>query len=400
MILKYIYKKLVLKKVISNKGNEIQHSLSRATNDDDFDVILFFPGRVSNIYQVEQWLDAISELKKQSRVCIVVTRSLGAKLIIDDLAQNLDVFFCASLNGLLLLYKTLNPKIILYVGNALRNFQSLSYTEAQHIHIGHGESEKTSMSSNQIKAYDYGFICGQGAYERYQKKLINFSFVSDRLVKIGRPQIEVFDQDSCKELIKDNTVKYILYAPTWEGHSTDMAVSSIVHYGEMILDFIEANDIGLIYKPHPATGSKCIKTKNIHNKILRRIDKSEKMIVYNKNIMDVFPHVECALFDISAVIVDYLSTKKQFAILAPVGASFDKSSILLSQSTIIDDSNFNYIIKKILDSKSIIEPKVLKALSSYYLGDFDYSNKESTRTFVENIEKLMESQSIKRVMVS
>jgi hypothetical protein len=124
------------------------------------------------------------------------------------------------------------------------------------------------------------------------------------------------------------------------------------------------------------------------------------MTVYNKNIMDVFPYVEYALFDISAVVVDYLSTKKQFAILAPAGVSIDKSTILLSQSTIIDDSNFNYVIKEILDSKNIIDPKVLKVLSSYYLGDFDYSNKESTRTFVENIEKLMESQSIKRVMVS
>ena len=72
------------------------------------------------------------------------------------------------------LYRVLQPKAIIYPNNGLRNFQSLIWAEAVHIHVNHGESDKVSMVSNQAKAYDKVFVAGEAAVRRHRAALVDF----------------------------------------------------------------------------------------------------------------------------------------------------------------------------------------------------------------------------------
>ena len=91
--------------------------------------------------------------------------------------------------GLMDLYRVLQPKAIIYPNNGLRNFQSLIWPEAVHIHVNHGESDKVSMVSNQAKAYDKVFVAGEAAVRRHRAALVDFD--ESTLVKVGRPQLDL-----------------------------------------------------------------------------------------------------------------------------------------------------------------------------------------------------------------
>ena len=57
-------------------------------------------------------------------------------------------------------------RLVFYVNNNRDNFTVLRLAEQVHVHLSHGESDKISMASNQLKAYDYAFIAGQASRER------------------------------------------------------------------------------------------------------------------------------------------------------------------------------------------------------------------------------------------
>ena len=69
------------------------------------------------------------------------------------------------------------------------NFQSLIDGRMLHVHINHGESDKQSMASNNAKAYDRVFVAGEAAVQRHAAGLLEFD--TDRLVRIGRPQLDL-----------------------------------------------------------------------------------------------------------------------------------------------------------------------------------------------------------------
>ena len=79
-------------------------------------------------------------------------------------------------------------RAVFYVNQGTSNFQALRYPEPAHVHLSHGESEKISMISNQLKGYDYVFTAGQAARERIQQTLYGMS--DDRMFDVGRPQLD------------------------------------------------------------------------------------------------------------------------------------------------------------------------------------------------------------------
>ena len=58
------------------------------------------------------------------------------------------------------LYDIGDFKVGIYVNNSNRNFQSLNNPRMLHVHVNHGESDKLSSFSNQVKAYDRVFVAG------------------------------------------------------------------------------------------------------------------------------------------------------------------------------------------------------------------------------------------------
>ena len=78
----------------------------------------------------------------------------------------------------------------MYVNQTYQNFSALRYPDMLHVYLSHGESEKTAyMASNQAKAYDFAFVAGEAAVERYRDGTSSTSTSDAHLRTIGRPQL-------------------------------------------------------------------------------------------------------------------------------------------------------------------------------------------------------------------
>ena len=146
------------------------------------------------------------------------------------------------------LYDSGEFKVGIYVNNGLRNFQSLNNPRMLHVHVNHGESDKLSSFSNQVKAYDRVFVAGPVAVERYREALIAFD--DTKVVAVGRPQLDLElaaglpaspppHRDVRPDLGGRERVEQLDLARPLRRRRSSLRCSTVP-------------DVRVIYKPHPA----------------------------------------------------------------------------------------------------------------------------------------------------
>ncbi len=366
---------------VPNRDSYKYEQINKEYNE--YKIAIYFSGKKNHIYQVEQWLNIFEELNKYYKIVFVVRKKNVFKYFIEY--NKFPAIYCNSINDLVNTYDENNFKVILYVNHGLQNFQSLMYNRALHIHINHGESEKTSTISNQAKAYDYVFIVGDAAYDKYKLNLIKKDM--SKFVKIGRPQLDFIERVNLP-LPKDK--KIILYAPTWEGTHDSMNFTSLNDFGMSIVQqILDAQDYFLIYKPHPNTGSRDERTKSINSAIIKLIDShKDGLVILDGDINSIYEHVDLAIFDNSAVAIDYLQCDKPMLITEALLKIRDiqhepklKNAGKIIFSSDIKEIN-NIIFKEILNDSY---RDARNSIKKYYLGDFNYQDKESSNYFIQKI---------------
>jgi hypothetical protein len=224
---------------------------STPQQDDAVDFILFFADGPGQRYQLEQWLVPFESLADRGYgVCVVVMNSLTAKFVASS--TRLPILLSRSMETIESLLASWGTSGIFYVNNSQANFTMLRVSGPAHVHLSHGESEKSSMVSNQLKAYDFAFIAGEVARSRIINAIPRFD--ASKLVEIGRPQLDVVANGSPPRLA-ESRVK-VLYAPTWEGDGKNMDYSSIARVGLKIVTALLSDErFTVIFRPHPKTGS-------------------------------------------------------------------------------------------------------------------------------------------------
>ena len=349
-------------------------------------IALYFYGGMAEVYQMEQWLDSLEELNKVEPISIIVRNknvetSLRGK-------TNIAITYFDTINELLTAYEESSFKVILYVNNGMKNFQSLIYHRALHIHLNHGESEKSSMHSNQCKSYDYTYVVGEAAYDRYKRHIINIDRAN--YVKIGRPQF-----DYVKEVQKNFDRKVILYAPTDESTHISMRYTSIERLGLKIIDTILENpDYQLVYRPHPSTGKNSEVVDRINKEIIEKVENSENGTVEKDlNAIDLLSVADLAIFDNSSLIIDFLNfDKPMFATNMFMAEYHDiKPFKMLKGCTMLDEENIdmlNNLIREQLEFDPLEEQRV--KIKEYYLGN--YKKGESTKLFIKKILEAMKER--------
>lgn len=106
-------------------------------------VAVYFADSVSRAYQLDQWLPILDDLHRDLGV-LVVFRDRPSFDRFGELTD-LPRVYARTLDNLMALYAAGDHGVVLYVNNSMRNFQSLSWPRAMHVHINHGESDKTSL---------------------------------------------------------------------------------------------------------------------------------------------------------------------------------------------------------------------------------------------------------------
>ena len=357
--------------------------------DESYSVALYFNSPVSSIYQLEQWLLVLKELNKTVKIALIVRTKSSFQWLIER--TDFTIFFAHTQRDLMETYEQNHFKVILYVNNGVQNFQSLSYRNALHVHINHGESEKTSTISNQINAYNYVFVVGDSAYDKYLLNLLETN--KSKFIKVGRPQLEhVVPIEPL-----DTELKVVLYAPTWEGTHESMNYTSLNKWGlSIVQELINSREYYILYKPHPNTGYNDKETGKINQKIMSLLDSYESAKVINSgDINALYEHIDIAIFDNSAIAIDYLSYNKPMLMTDFFYKVKDRQNrpmivhgaVMLSENNIDDLLN---LIQKEIENDTLKENR--ERLKRYVLGDLDYQNGESTSLFISTIVELIEKR--------
>ncbi|MDT7570230.1 MAG: hypothetical protein QOE05_404, partial [Actinomycetota bacterium] len=210
----------------------------------DAEVAVYFADGPDRVYQLDQWLPVFERLASTHRV-VLILRDIRTLKDVQDRTV-LPVVCMTTFLDLMNLYDAGEFKVGIYVNNGQRNFQSLNNPRMLHVHVNHGESDKLSSFSNQVKAYDRVFVAGPVAVERYREALIDFD--DSKVVPVGRPQL---DLEFSPEL-PPSPRRTVMYGPTWEGESESNNWTSLDRFGVAIVTALLAlPDVRVVYKPHP-----------------------------------------------------------------------------------------------------------------------------------------------------
>jgi hypothetical protein len=333
------------------------------------DIALYFPDQPSKLYQLTQWLP-VFENQTELRT-IVVVRNLETYNEL-RVKTELQVLLVPRYEILMALYDRADFHAVIYVNNGWTNFQSLSFQQAVHIHVNHGESDKICMVSNQAKAYDKVFVAGQAAIDRHAAAIAWFD--SSHLVSVGRPQL---DLDVASPL-SPSVLKTITYAPTWEGEDKVNNYTSVDLYGPTIVQAALANpDARLIYKPHPRIiDSADSLVRANHKNIVNQISAAGAAHRYlpNANILGILPDTDLLIADVSSVTLDHLYLTPDSPILLTDRRS-DPAQLLLDSPmsaacTVVDKGSIAVIAEMIashLATNNHTSDRM--RMRSYYFGD-------------------------------
>ncbi|MFF0778680.1 hypothetical protein [Streptomyces sp. NPDC003720] len=197
------------------------------------------------MYQVNMWIETLEQL--DMRPVIILRERASFRYLsrtwipvvcvpkADDLAE-------LELSGV---------RVVLYPGNAGKNVHMLRVAEAKHVFIGHGDSDKLASSNRVSKVYDEIWVAGRAGRDRYQR--VRHAISDSAIVEVGRPQLSPI------RLHADHTpgpLPVVLYAPTWEGWSDDDCHTSLIPMGVRLIEKLLAENVRVVYKPHPLTGKR------------------------------------------------------------------------------------------------------------------------------------------------
>ncbi|WGW12309.1 CDP-glycerol glycerophosphotransferase family protein [Saxibacter everestensis] len=365
------------------------------STDDRFEVGVYFADSPVNIYQIRQWLGPFEVLAKSHSLGILCRNALTARELQAEttlpvrysrLSSGLDKFFAE------------NPlRVVFYVNQNTQNFQGLKFPEPAHVHLSHGESEKISMSSNQLKAYDFAFTAGQAARDRILSRLIDFE--PARLIDVGRPQIDIpaHGPDLPED---DRTV--VLYAPTWEGDAPAMSYSSVASHGRAVVGrLLSTGRHRVIYRPHPRTGVISAAARSANAEIQDLIVKANGRDPGANHLIDTgkdfgwgLAAADVCVCDISAVTFDWMTTAKPLLLTEPVapGAAVDGSGVV-GKLPLIAQVDADRIVELIDDLLITGKAAEYTELCAYHFGDT--APGESLNRFVAATEHVIRDRSQK-----
>lgn len=295
----------------------------RAT--DDFVAAAYFGSDIDSAYQLEQWLWPMEKLAAKLREdgygqqpFGILTRDIAAARHLREVTE-IPVRFSRLTAGVDEFMNSDRLRLVFYVNQATGNFQGLRYPGPAHVHLSHGESEKISMISNQLKAYDYVFTAGGAARERISRTLVGLN--PERLLDVGRPQLDQPREipQAWREFDAEApSGSTVFYAPTWEGDSPSMAYGTLADNGPKFVSSMLDAGYRVLFRPHPRTGIRDRRFKKAVDEVSSMIDSDPGGFMDSTpDVSWQFDAADLALAEMSSVAFDWLSTRKPLVMIKP-----------------------------------------------------------------------------------
>lgn len=351
------------------------------------EVIGYFGEGKDQLYQLQQWIPALEKLNEIRPVVLIFRQRAAFKSA--QAMTSLPSALAISYPDLAEFYAENNFRLAIYVNNGMRNFQSMADASIVHVHVDHGESDKKSSISNQLKAYDKVFVAGPAAKDRCESAL--WGLDSDRLVAVGRPPL---DGDFTSVLPQDDR-RTIVYAPTWQGENEANNFTSVDVLGPQIVESLLSERVRLVYRPHP-------RVLESHESAVYAADRAIREMIEGANsgggahivtgemsVLDIFEDTDVLITDVSSVGPDflYLHTGKGLILTNRHNETTrdGQYSALAAQLGAVTAGNIDRLPQMIEESVSDDVVAARRRLKAYYFGENAVG--ESTSQFIEAINE-------------
>ncbi|WP_248961824.1 CDP-glycerol glycerophosphotransferase family protein [Sphaerisporangium perillae] len=279
------------------------------------EVIFYFSGAPTSVYQATMWLDTLARL---SRRTIVVLRERELLPLLGP--TPLPVLCVPSAVDLMNLRGLDGARLALYASNVGKNIHLLRVPGLRSVFIGHGDSDKEASFNPFSKVYDEVWVAGPAGRDRYLRAQVGVR--DENIVEVGRPQLSGIRRSG-----PGLEALSVLYAPTWEGWTEDLFHTSLITMGPRIVRTLLGHlpAVRLIYKPHPLTGERDPRAGTAHRKIVAMIEAAAPEAGH-RIVTGPEPHLyacfnDCDLLitDISSVVADFVAGGKPYAVTNVAG---------------------------------------------------------------------------------
>ncbi|MQS06443.1 hypothetical protein [Streptomyces alkaliphilus] len=233
----------------------------------------FAAGGQDFMYQVNMWIDTLERLDHKA---VIILRETAAMA---QLEQTRLPVICVRKADHLALLDLPEVRVVLYPGNAGKNVHMLQRAEAQHVFIGHGDSDKLASSNRVSRVFDEIWVAGRAGRDRYRR--VAHAIDDAAIVEVGRPQLGAVRPAAKQSPAAPVTV---LYGPTWEGWTDDACHTSLIPMGErLIRDLLSREGVRVVYKPHPLTGKRSPEAERADAKVRDLIRKANERLRENRD---------------------------------------------------------------------------------------------------------------------
>lgn len=367
-------------------------------DDDEFVVAAYFAGDLSSVYQLEQWLWPFKQLEARLKELGYSNRPFGIMVRNAMVARRLrritdfPVRFSRLTIGLDKFMLSPTLRAVFYVNQGTSNFQALRYPEPAHVHLSHGESEKISMISNQLKGYDYVFTAGQAARDRIAQALYGMS--EDRMFDVGRPQLDCprsvpAEWEEFKKTNPDG--RAVFYAPTWEGDSPSMAYGTIAYNGEEIVTSLLEAGYRVIFRPHPRTGVMRHEFEKAVEDVADIVEADPRgFLDRSSDVSWQLDEADLAVVEMTSVAFDWLASGKPLVMVKPHEPAAEVlDGGLLDQCPTVDPMSRRGVVDVIEEADA--RTGSVAELAQFYLGDTAAG--EQTARFIRSSEEVIRNRS-------
>ncbi|WP_230744705.1 CDP-glycerol glycerophosphotransferase family protein [Brevibacterium sp. CCUG 69071] len=280
-----------------------------------------------------------------------------------------------------------------YVHNAASNKGFLENRDITSIWVHHGDGDKIASYRAKSGSYDFLFVAGQGAIDRYGAHGV--SIPEEKFRIIGRPQTESIDVESTP--ISSKTSLTVLYAPTWHGKSDDENYSSL-EFGEAIVRGLIERNANVIFRPHPASRSAAKFRKiitEIQDLLAQDAETSQRTHVWGPpaegdvSVADVANASDAMVSDVSGIVTDYMQSNKPYAMVTLRMSEKDfKAEYPTTRASYVitgDEASLNSALDDMLGDDPLREAR--QVARAYYLGGFE--GQESAHRFIAESSEIL-----------
>lgn len=331
------------------------------------EVVVYFSGGPDTTYQLNVWLETIDRIEQPTVIFIRESLHLDALLptrtpvLVLPRAQDVEAFQLPSM------------RVALYPTTVIKNNHMIRLRGLRHVFINHGDGDKSVTYSPLHRVFDEIWVAGAAARDRYLQR--GEGVRAEQLVTVGRPQLAKIQ--AVPDGARGASPLTVLYAPTWEGNFEGVNYSSVAPMGVALVDALlqSDRDIRVLFKAHPATGTRLDAAATARADIERRLSGAGPHEVVGTEpdaLYRAFNDADVLIADISSVVADFLASRKPYLVTNPKNiplADFRREFPSTAGGGVVtlDPTSVVAAIEDAAGADSL-RPRRLE-LATYFLGD-------------------------------